>query len=162
MKAKSRKRWITIGVIVFVILVLPVSLFLLSEWLFPSFWGSYNLGNDLYMMEWDGNCRIIVYNNHVKTRTCFSGAYVIPNLEVDPTIRVITAKSNKHWVIVEAYKNYDKDDRCYFVIDKSFDLNGLDWQKDRCDSIIQSHIILLNSVQDLEKKLFELDIKLHI
>lgn len=160
MKAKKRKKLIIIGTIILVVVLLPISLFLLSEWLFPSFWGSYKLGNDLYMIEWDGNCRIIVYNNKIRSNTCYSGAYVIPNLEVDPTIRVINAKSNKHWVVVEAYKNYDKDDRCYYVIDKSFDLNGLDWQKDRCDSIIQSHITCFDNKELFENKLYEYEVKL--
>lgn len=142
------------------IIVFPILLFVFSEWSCPSLWGSYKLGNNLYMIEWDNNCRIIVYNDHVKSNTCYSGAYIIPNYESDSTIRVIDAKSNKHWVVVKAFKDYDRNKLCYFLIDKSFELNDLDWQKDKCDSIIQSYITCFDDLQVFEDRLCNLKIKL--
>jgi len=118
-----------------------VILFLTSEWWCPSMWGSYSLGNNLYAMDWDGGVQIIVYNENPKGRTVYSGVYVIPNPNSnDSTFNVIIRdiKFNKEWVIVKAEQQ--QNEYCYFLIHKNFNIKGLDWQKDNCDSIIQSNI----------------------
>ncbi|WP_373728868.1 hypothetical protein [Bacteroides heparinolyticus] len=156
-------------VVVLSILALPilVVLFLyLSEWLFPSFWGSYKLGNGLFMMDWDGNYRIIVYNPNPSGNTCYSGAYIIPDknshCSTDRSLGVIDAKSDKKWVAVIAFEGESHQDTCYFLIDKSFDVDGLDWQKDKCDSIIQSHIIRYDAKQSFYEKLDKIGFKKRI
>lgn len=155
MKAKSRKKLIIIGIII----VLPICLLLLSEWLFPSFWGSYNLGKGLYMMEWDNNSRLIVYCSNPRGNTCYSGIPIIPS-SLSDDIRVNHAKSNKKWIIVETSQNNDTLKKHYYIIDKSYNIKGLDWKQDRCDSIIQSHIVCFDNEEMFKNKLYELGIEL--
>lgn len=157
MKAKTL---IIIGIIIFFIIVLPISLFLLSEWLFPSFWGSYDLGKGLYMMEWDNNCRLIVYCSNPRGKTCYSGIPVIPN-SLSDDIRVNDAKANKKWIIVDAFQKNDTLNKFYYIIDKSYNIDGLDWNEDRCDSILQSHITCFDNEEKFENRLYELGIELN-
>ena len=159
MKAKPRKKLIIAGTFVFIVLLLPIGLFLSSEWLFPSFWGSYSLGNGLYMIEWVNNSRLIVYCSNPKGNTCYGGIPVIPN-SLSDEIRVTNAKSNKDWIIVEASHNNDTLDKQYYLIDNTYDINGLDWEKDNCDSIIRSHITCFENKESFENKLYEYGIKL--
>lgn len=159
MNSKSKRKLIIIGVIAIVIVGLPIGLFIFSEWLFPSLWGSYNLGNGLYMMEWDNNSRLIVYNSHPRGKTCYSGIPIIPT-SLSENIRVADAKSNNDWIIVEAYQNNDTLNRFYYLIDKSYRVIGLDWKKDNCDSIIQSYIFRFDNEQLFQNKLYELGIEL--
>ncbi len=109
-----------------------------SNWLFPKWNGSYDLGNNLYMMDWEKGNRIIVYCGRKKGRTCYGGSYVIPHSSLKE-VYVKTAKANDRWIIVKAVTTEDNRP-CYYLIDKSFDIKGLDCSTDNCDSIIQSHI----------------------
>ena len=148
-----------IGIIILVVVLLPISLFLLSEWLFPSFWGSYDLGKGLYMIEWDNNSRLIVYCSNPRGNTCYNGAPIIPN-SLSKDIRVTNAKSNKDWIIVEASKDNNTLDKYYYLIDKSYNIKGLNWKEDKCDSIIQSHITCFDNKELFEYKLNEYGVKL--
>ena len=97
-----------------------------SKWLFPQWNGSYDLGNNLYMMDWERGNKIIVYCSRKTGRTCSGGSPVIPH-EHPREVYVKSAKANDRWVIVKALTTES---------DKN-----LDWEIVNCDSIIQSHII---------------------
>jgi hypothetical protein len=138
-----------------------VLLFFSSEWLFPSWNGSYNLGNNLYMMDWDNNTRIIVFCSNKKGRTCYGGTYVIPDVKKNkyPTY-VDSAKSNEKWIIVKAI-GYIDDKEYYYIVDKHFDAESLKkFNCSECDSILQSHIIGALNYQEFNKKTKELGIDL--
>ncbi|GHT17536.1 hypothetical protein FACS189429_1830 [Bacteroidia bacterium] len=150
-------------IIPFIIVILIFGLFITAEWWCPSMWGSHKLGNNLYAMDWDGGVQIIVYNDNPHGRTVYSGAYVIPNPNTTDSIynvRIQNINFNKKWVIVKA-ESVTNNKECYFLIDKSFNLKGLDWQKDNCDSIIQSHITEYSDFptfyQELQNRKIELD-----
>lgn len=124
-----------------ILILLFLSLTIISLWFYPEFWGSKYLGNNFYAMDWDGNTKIIVYNDKSLTRAVFSGAYIIP----DPNnknnrygVEIKDIKFNDRWIIVKTKNSTNIES--FFLIDKNFNIKGLDWQKDNCDSIIQLHI----------------------
>lgn len=140
-----KKKIKTFGLTFITILLLLAGLLFYSDWLFPEWNGSYNLGNNLYMMEWDGGGKIIVYCSNKKGRTCYGGPNVIPTHEREYdslgnfTELVESVKFNKKWIIVKS-KLIKKNKYHYYIINKDFDINGFDWGTVNCDSIIQSHI----------------------
>lgn len=113
--------WI-IGMLLFVIAFLYI-----SEWVWPEFNGSYNLGNGIYMMEWDGGGRIIVKGSYIRGRTCYGGSHLIPAYEslYDSTGNfaeyVIDAKVDEDWIIAKT-GNYINGEHKYYIVDKSFDI----------------------------------------
>ncbi len=158
MKKKSK---ITILIIAFIIL-LPLSVILLLWGLF--FVSDYlcgnknNLGNNIYMVE-DGNFREIVYCTKHKGNTCYVGIPLIPAIS-SKGISVIEAKSNDEWVIVKALNNALSEKNCFYLIDKSFDLQNADCRERNCDSIIQSYITYFDNEQDFENRLYDLGLSL--
>lgn len=124
-----------ISTVVVFILILDLS----GNWLFPKWLGSYNLGNGLYMLDWDKETRIIVLCSRKKGNTCYGGTYVIPHLTIYEEEYVETANANEKWVIVRA-STVDDRKLCYYLIDKSFKVNEK-WDFAHADSVIQSHII---------------------
>lgn len=127
-----------IAIIFFSIFTLVIALFFSSEWLFPEWNGSYDLGNNLYVMDWEKGTKIIVHCSNKRGKTCYGGSPVIPH-NYPREAYVKSAKANDKWIIVKAIKT-ENNSTCYYLVDKSFDIEGLDWQKNNCDSIIQSHI----------------------
>ena len=115
-----------------------VALFFSSEWLFPEWNGSYYLGNNLYMMDWERGNKIIVHCSNKSGRTCYGGSPVIPH-NYPREVYVQSAKADDKWIIVKAITTEDNN-VCYYLIDKSFNIKGLDWDVVNCDSIIQSQI----------------------
>jgi hypothetical protein len=134
-----------------IIFALLFILFFSSEWLFPEWNGSYDLGNGLYMMDWERGNRIIVHCSNKEGRTCYGGSPVIPH-NYPREVYVKDAKANQEWIIVKAVMT-ENNQPCYYLIDKSFNIEGLNWGIDNCDSIIQSHIISTIDSLDFEKKL---------
>jgi hypothetical protein len=158
----------TIKIIVIItsmIFVLLIGLFFSSEWLFPEWNGSYNLGNNLYMMEWDGGGKIIVYCSNKKGRTCYGGPNVVPTYEREYDSLgnfaelVENVKFNNEWIIVKS-KLIKKKKYHYYIINKDFDINGFDWETVNCDSIIQSHITeyidSVTFIKELERRNIDL------
>ena len=129
-----------------------------SKWLFPQWNGSYDLGNNLYMMDWERGNKIIVYCSRKTGRTCSGGSPVIPH-EHPREVYVKSAKANDRWVIVKALTT-ESDKLCYYLIDKSFNIKNLDWEIVNCDSIIQSHIISTFDSISFEKILKDKNIEL--
>lgn len=91
---------------------------------------SHNLGNNIYMMEWDEGARIIVNCSNKSGRTCYGGAYLIPTYENGHdsignfTEYVVTAKSDEKWVIVKT-DNFQSKQRKYYIINKDYDPNEM-------------------------------------
>lgn len=142
----------------FSFLLLIIILFFSSEWLFPEWNGSYDLGNNLYMMDWERGNRIIVYCSNKEGRTCYGGLPVIPH-NYPQEVYVKNAKANDKWVIVKAVTTEDNRPR-YYLIDKSFDIKGVDRNIINCDSIIQSYIISTFDSLSFDKKLKEKNVNL--
>jgi hypothetical protein len=127
-----------ITIIFSTILFLTVTLFFSSDWLFPEWNGSYYLGNNLYLIDWEKDNKIIVYCSNKRGRTCYGGAPVIPH-NYPREVYVQSAKADDKWIIVKAITT-ENNHYCYYMIDKSFSIDGLNWEVTNCDSIIQSQI----------------------
>lgn len=132
---------ITAFVLLFVFSLI-IGLLSYSNWLFPEWSGSYNLGNNLYMRDWDCG-KIIMYCTGKRGKVCFAGRYVVPTYERrydnsgNYSEMVENAKFNEQWIIVKS-KVIKESKYYYYLIDKNFNVDGLDWNKS--DSIIQNHI----------------------
>ena len=144
------------AIILATIIFLLAALFFSSEWLFPEWNGSYYLGNNLYMMDWEGGNKIIVHCSNKSGRTCYGGSPVIPHNN-PREVYVKTAKANEKWIIVRAI-TVDNNQLCYYLIDKSFKIDGLDWDIVNCDSIIQTQITGPLDLQEFENKTSKLGI----
>ena len=108
------------------VLYFLLALFLFaSEWLWPEFNGSYDLGNNIYMLEYDGGGKIIVNASTISGRTCYGGETLIPTYEnqYDSTGNfaeyVVEAKSDDKWIIVKT-NNRRNDQRKYYILDKQY------------------------------------------
>lgn len=151
---KNFKKKLFLKYLLLFILLLPILIVVAdysSKWLFPEWNGSYDLGNNLYMMAWERDNNIIVYFFKKTGRTCYMGAPVIPH-NSPREVYVKSAKANKRWIIVKAITT-ETATHCYYLIDKSFDIKDLDCQKYNCDSIIQSHIIKYHNLEEFHEDL---------
>jgi len=144
-----RKKAIIILVLLFFSLLTGV--FCLSEWIFPQWNGSSELGNNLYLLDWEKNGKIIVYCGSKKGNTCYGGVPVIPH-NSPSEVWVKNAISNKKWVIVKAVQTQSKKE-LFYLINNGFNVEGLDWEQVNCDSIIQSFIFQFQNINDLTKEL---------
>lgn len=160
MKKITRK---PIRIIIFAIILSILAIFIpwLSFWISDYLCGSKNnLGNNIYMVE-DGDFREIVYCTKHKGNTCYVGIPIIPKISNDE-ISVIDAKSTDEWVIVKAWLHHaNSKNHCFYLIDKSFDVEWVDFKEKDFDSIIQGHITYFDNEQDFENKLNDIGIKLH-
>ena len=158
MKKKTKILVLIIAIIILILLSLLLlvwGLFFVEDYLCGS---KNNLGNNIYMVE-DGNFREIVYCTKHKGNTCYVGIPLIPAIS-SKGISVIEAKSNDKWVIVKAINNDLSEKDCFYLIDKSFDLQNGDCRKSNCDSIIQSYITYFDNEQDFENRLNDFGIPL--
>ncbi len=94
-----------------------------TEWCYPEFNGSYSLGNNIYMLDWDGGGRIIVRGTSIKGKTCYGGEYLVPSYENhydsigNIAEYVIDARSDDNWIIaMTGFQNSLQ--RKYYIIDK--------------------------------------------
>lgn len=105
-----------------------------TEWLWPEFNGSYDLGKNIYMIEWDGGGKVIVRGTNIKGNTCYGGEPLIPtyNNEYDSTGNysefVLDAKSDNKWIIAKT-DNKSNRQRKYYIIKKDNGIERLDAQK---------------------------------
>lgn len=94
-----------------------------TEWLCPEFNGSCSLGNNIYMLDWDGGGRIIVRGTSIKGKTCYGGEYLVPRCENhydsigNIAEYVIDARSDDNWVIAMTGIQNSLQ-RKYYIIDK--------------------------------------------
>ena len=111
------------------------------EWIWPEFEGSYNLGNGIYMLEWERGGRIIVKGSFIRGRTCYGGSLLIPTDEsqFDSACNfaeyVIDAKFDNNWIIAKT-GNYSNGENKYYIVDKSFDS-----EKTSEEDIIKNYIL---------------------
>lgn len=109
-------------VIVIAYICLIVFLYI-SSWWFPEFCGSYNLGNNIYMLDCDGGGRIIVSGSSFDGNTCIGGAQLIPTYEnhLDSLGNfaeiVIEAEADENWIIAKT-ENKRNLQRKYYILDK--------------------------------------------
>jgi hypothetical protein len=123
-------------------------------------WGAEDLGNKLTLLEGDKTeDRAIVYCTGYSGGACTSGMYVIPSVGNQYYMYVETAKSNKYWVIAKTVQIKDKLES-YWIINKGFDIENLDCEKNNCDSILQSHVIGPLNLNEFKASLKSLNINL--
>lgn len=94
-----------------------------STWWYPVFNGSYNLGKNIYMLDWDGGGRIIVRGASFDGNTCYGGELLIPTYEnqydsMGYEVEYVTdAVFDEHWIIART-NNKITLQRKYYIIDK--------------------------------------------
>lgn len=107
-------------------------------------WGDNDLGGNFSLLEGDRmEDRVIVFCSGRSASVCNGGTYILPiySRHMDSAGQyaeyVETAKSNDDYIIAQTLQIADKR-RNYWIIDKDFSINKFD--KEKCDSIIQSHV----------------------
>ncbi|MBR5043339.1 MAG: hypothetical protein IKX67_08900 [Bacteroidales bacterium] len=150
---KAAKR---IVLLLLVIAVLCFTVFL-STWFWPELWGSHSLGNNLYLLDWENDTKIIVYSTSKIGNTCYSGSYIIPSGPISETEEYVTdAAYDGRYVILSAYL-FNEDKYTYYIISKDFDPNNYPYSEitknkvhpfadysvfvKKCDSLGISHLI---------------------
>lgn len=104
-----------------------------ATWLWPDFYGSYSLGNNIYMLEWDGGGKIIVNGTRIKGNTCYGGESLIPTYENQYDSLghfaeyVVDAKADDSWIIVKT-NNHINNQRNYYILDKRHNTNKISAQ----------------------------------
>jgi hypothetical protein len=132
-KTESIILWLIIGGFI----VPPILLGLLS--LFPSLEGEKNLGKGLYLQMTDMSYPYyqLSYTGRLFGSNSGYGHRVIPHPPYDDSY-ICKSLSNKEWIILKGIK--ENNDDSWFLIQKDFNLANKDWEKENCDSIIQSYI----------------------
>ncbi len=115
-----------IKVIVAVVVGIPAICILLmyacERW-WPESNGSYSLGNNIYMLDWDGGGRIIVRGSSIEGNTCYGGEQLIPTNENqydslgNIVEYVVDAVSDENWIIAKT-ENKVTLQRKYYILDK--------------------------------------------
>lgn len=142
------------------------------------FWGAYDLGNKLTLLDGDKTeHRVIVYCMGKSGGCCTGGMYVIPSVGNQYYMYVDKAKSNDNWVIArtipimenieyaisnkkEAIDKTIPTKESYWIISKDFSIENLNCDEVNCDSIVQSHVIGPLDIERFNGKLSELKIDL--
>jgi len=100
----------------------------LSIWIWPEAWGSYSLGNDIYMVEWDEKGRYIVLSDDLEGNVCEGGWPLIPDEIFDNEGNfkelVIDAKSDESWIIART-KIFGSNNRNFYIFSKKFNSSDL-------------------------------------
>lgn len=120
------KKAITIIIIILTVIgIAIVSFVYFSEWIYPEFNGSYNLGGGFYMLECEKGRRIIVRGCSFEGKTCYGGIQVAPSLQEqydnlgNMTEYTIDAKYSERWIIVKSY-NISRQKNHFYIIDKDY------------------------------------------
>ena len=134
------KAMVFIGKMFLLILGITTSVFVIillliyaSDWIWPEYNGSYDLGNNIYMLEWDGGGKIIVNGTRIKGNTCYSGESLIPTYENQYDSLghfaeyVVDAKADDSWIIVKT-NNHINNQRNYYILDKRHNTNKISAQ----------------------------------
>jgi len=113
-------------------IVICFFLFLLAtEWFWPEFNGSYSLGSNIYMLEWDGGGRVIIQGSNIRGNTCYGGSHLIPTYENqydsigNLAEYVIDAEADDYWIIAKT-DNKLNHRRKYYIVNKQHDIEILD------------------------------------
>lgn len=129
--------------------------------LFPKLWGNENLGNGIYL-TWSGNddLYIMSYTGSWGGDVTGPGKPIIPHIINHPGEFILKAKSNKRWIIAKGMD--DSLHIHYYIIDKSFKISLSNWEKDNCDSIIQSRIFMYSDSLLFSESLIYNKIPIHL
>ena len=102
-----------------------------ATWLWPDFYGSYSLGNNIYMLEGDKTTKTIVYGTSIKGKTCYSGEPLIPTYDNQYDSignfaeYVVDAKADDNWIIAKT-DNKINHRRKYYIINKQHNIETSD------------------------------------
>ena len=102
-------------------------LFLSSEWWCPEFWGSQNVGKNLYLLHWERDTYLFVYSTDVHGRTCYHGAPIFPSYENDENADTYVKKwayTDKRIALI-AY-NFANSRNEYFIVKKNYKTDAED------------------------------------
>ena len=112
-----------------------------TEWLWPEFNGSYNLGNGIYMIEWDGGGKLIVKGSNIKGNTCYGGGRIIPSFENQYDSLghyaeyVVDAKFDSNWIIAKTDNKLTQQVK-YYIIYKNDGIEKLNE-----DEIVEKYVL---------------------
>ena len=101
-----------------------------ATWFWPDFYGSYSLGNNIYMLEGDKGRKTIVNGTTIEGNTCYGGQPLIPTYENQYDSignfaeYVVDAKSDDNWVIAKT-NNHINNQRKYYIINKKYNPNEM-------------------------------------
>ena len=125
--------------------------------LWSDIWGNHTLGNNLSLWEGDNDKdKVIVYCTSQSNGACISGILVVPST----TRHMVNGKyaeyikqvaSNKKWVLAKTLQIKENKDN-YYIINKSFNIENLDFAKVNCDSILQGYVIGPLTIDDYKIK----------
>ena len=125
------KKWfIVLPVGVMTLFFCLMFFFYLTDWIWPEFNGSHSLGNNIYMVEWDGGGRMIVKGTNIKGNACSGGERLIPTYvnQYDSignvSEYVVDAKADDKWVIVKT-DNRSTHQKKYYIINKKHGIEKL-------------------------------------
>ena len=131
-----------------------------ATWLWPDFYGSYSLGNNIYMLEGDKTTKTIVYGTSIKGKTCYSGEPLIPTYENQYDSLgnfaeyVVDAKADDNWIIAKT-DNKLNHRRRYYIINKQHDIETLDAKE-----IIEKYITSFTDSCEFANKCFSNGIRI--
>lgn len=95
----------------------------ITSWVKPEWHGSYNLGDGIYMIDWDGKTKQLLDGTQFEGRTCIGGSQVIPSHDKgylsDSVYSIEDTKYNERWIIAKA-ATHKQNEYYFFIIDKSF------------------------------------------
>ena len=122
------------------LLIVLVFLLLFSDWLSPSLFGSYSLGNNIYLSGQASMSVVYPSTYDMHGRTAKGGMLLIPDIRlyadsVFSSEHVRDANFDDNWIIVKTTGNTITHKR-YYIIDKNFDPETLEF-----DEVIDNHIV---------------------
>ena len=123
------------GIGAFASIIIMIILFLyICEWVWPEMLGSYDLGNKIYLLDWDEGTKIIVRGTSIHGKTCYGGSYLIPTYENacdslgNFAEYVVDAKSDNKWIIVKTDNKLNHTSK-YYIMNKKFDSEKINEEK---------------------------------
>lgn len=123
-----------------------------ATWLWPDFYGSYCLGNNIYMLEGDKGRKTIVNGTTIEGNTCYSGDQLIPTYENQYDSignfaeYVVDAKADDNWIIART-DNMITNQRKYYILNKSYNPDKMTLEK-----IISTRIECFTDSNDFVRK----------
>lgn len=131
-----------------------------------------NLGNNFYLLEGDRKeDRVIVFCSNKNGIGCDGGLYVVPSYKNHFDSKgnyseyVLSAKSDKNWIIVETEMVNEKTER-YWLVNKHFYMDKNKCDQIDCNSLIQEHVLgpfthveLLSHLKEYKIMINQSDIK---
>ena len=137
---------------IFIVCACFTLFFFMSNWWYPEFNGSYNLGKNIYMIDWDGGGRILVRGTSIEGNTCYGGERLIPTYENqydsigNIVENVVDVGVDENWIIAKT-ENKVNLQRKYYIIDKSNITDEM-----AAEEIIKNRIIsFVDSIEFAEK-----------